>query len=210
MSHYVLGGITGGLGRKLFVLVPGAIAVGSTDCNMKSEVHVARWVGSLQPVDNEPIHIINATGISKSAMLHKLGYTDGDEIEVNLLGNVRLLKYLRHLFKTRPGSTFTMLGSVTSHTAPVGTAVYTASKMALGGLTMVAAREYAPWGRVNLLELGYFDAGLIEQVPDVPSLIKTIPMQRLGDATDLVEAWKFIIACQYVTGSVVRINGGLA
>lgn len=203
MANYILGGVTGGLGRQLLKLSPMSIPVGRQDCNVTNANSVQNWTESI--VDTVA-HVINLTGFSKSAMLHKSDPMDLIQaIDVNILGNVRLLKYLRPLFKARPGSTFTMVGSVTTNLAPAGTAIYTASKAALEGLCKVAAKEFAPFGRVNLLELGYFDAGIIDQVPIHPK----IPLARLGNAADLAAAWKFIRECEYLTGSIIPINGGL-
>lgn len=210
MSLYVLGGVTGGLGKELVSEVPGTIPVGRQDCDVADGQSVLNWTQSLASIN--ALHIINLTGVSVSSMLHKGAPMDWVHIlNVNLLGNAMLLKFLREKFKFRPGSTFTMVGSVTTKLGPAGTGVYTASKAALEGLCKVAAKEFAPFGRVNLLELGYFEAGLIKQIPNssLDVLEMMIPLQRLGTVDDLWKAWQFLIECQYVTGATIAVNGGL-
>ena len=203
--QYILGGVTGGLGKVLSDLTR-ATAVSRQQCDLGFDASVESWATSLY----ERTHIINLAGVSRNAMLHKGNEQDwADTVQVNLIGNMRLIKHCRSVFKEHPGSTLTLVGSVTTHSAPAGTGVYTATKSALEGLTRVASREYAPFARVNLLELGYYDQGMIKQV-DTTAIVKTIPLGRLGTANDLWEAWKFIIACQYVTGSIIPVNGGLA
>lgn len=207
-------GITGGLGNALFLshCEPLMLCVTRDKCDVVSDGCVKKWADSIASMLVEPFHILNATGLSVSGMLHKSAMYDESwrkMVDVNLLGNARLLKYLRPVFKERPGSTFTMLGSVTTRTKPVGTAIYTATKSALEGLTRVGACEMAPFARVNLLELGYFSSGMIRQVPDIEGLKAKIPLGRLGEAEDLWRAWQFVIECAYVTGAIIPVNGGL-
>lgn len=209
MNLYILGGLTGGLGKALWIRFSDSVAVGRRECEVTSNESVSGWVSCLEE-DDGPIHVINLTGISRSAMLHKGQKGDWDDmLDINLHGNARLLKFLRPVFKTHPGSSFTMIGSVTTALAPAGTAIYTATKAALEALARVAAREFAPFGRVNVIQLGYCDVGIIKQV-NTEALIPTIPLGRLGTAADLAEAWKFCMNCQYLTGATVPVNGGLA
>lgn len=223
MSLYILGGVTGGLGKELLGLVPNAVPVGRQDCDVQKEESVQNWTDSISrciskdeitqsfthipiPTFSNQMHVINLTGVSHSAMLHKGEVIDWcSMLSVNVIGNALLLKYLRPLFKGRPGSTFTMIGSVTTKLGPAGTGVYTASKAALEGLCKVAAKEFAPFSRINLLELGYFEAGIVNQVEDLPQ----IPLDRMGQPSELATAWEFVRNCQYLTGSTIEINGGI-
>ena len=43
------------------------------------------------------------------------------------------------------------------------------------------------------------------------ALLKQIPLGRIGSAEDVAEAVRFLVseAASYVTGQVVRVNGGL-
>ncbi len=209
MSMFVLGGGTGGLGRSVVELTK-AFAFGRDWCDVTSDGSVAAWAEDLLD-HKDDLHILNLTGAMSSSMLHKGNNIDWLKmLQVNVLGNARLLRVLRGVFKERPGSTFTMVGSVTSELGVVGTGIYSASKSALEGLTRVAAHEFAPFARVNLLHLGYCDVGMIKDVPNHDALIASIPLKRLGTAEDVAEAWKFFINCKYVTGAIVNVNGGLA
>jgi len=66
--------------------------------------------------------------------------------------------------------------------------------------------------RVNCLELGYFDMGMISQVPqDLAVCLKSeIPLGRWGTDAEAYDAVEFCLKCGYLTGSTVRVNGGLA
>jgi NAD(P)-dependent dehydrogenase (short-subunit alcohol dehydrogenase family) len=64
---------------------------------------------------------------------------------------------------------------------------------------------------VNALALGYFDVGMINVLtPELQDQIKArIPMKRFGDPRNVEQAIRFLIECDYVTGSVINMNGGL-
>lgn len=210
-GRFVLGS-TGGLGKQV-VRLTSAVGVGREWCNLESKPHdassPANWATSLDAIEGE-LHVLNLAGQTYSAMLHKDGEPDQQRLlNVNLMGNARLLKALRPVFKNHPGSTFTMVGSVTARLGTVGTGIYSATKSALEGLTRVAAHEFAPFARVNLLNLGYCDMGMIANVRNVAEVVASIPLRRLGTSADVAEAWKFFIACKYVTGAIVNVNGGL-
>ena len=207
----VIGG-TGGIGKELARVLM-AVTTNRALLNVESEESIAAWCAPERwTMENEPLHIVNATGVSISAMLHKAQLLDIEHmLRVNLISHVLLLKHLRPLFKQLlPGSTYTAIGSVTVDIAPVGTGVYTASKAALRGLVPIAAREFAPFARINLLEAGYTELGMIAQVPDHAALIRTIPVRRLGRIEDLKLACEYIMDNEYMTGSILKVNGGLA
>lgn len=203
-------GDTGGIGKELTRVLM-ASSTNRTMLNVVDEdsvaafFHQSRWV-----MENEPLHVVNATGMSVSSMIHKSDVAiAGWTLQVNVLANLLLLKHLRPLFKVLlPGSTFTMLGSVTVDLGTVGTGAYTASKAALRGLVKVAANEFSPFSRVNLLELGYSTMGMIKQVPI--DQLPPVPMGRLATIDDIAVAVEYIISSSYLTGAVLKVNGGLA
>jgi NAD(P)-dependent dehydrogenase (short-subunit alcohol dehydrogenase family) len=205
---FVLGGATGGLGKQV-VRISSAAGVGRSWCDLNNQESVTNWCASLSALDGE-IHILNLAGKMSSGMLHKASLLDWQlMLDTNVAGNALALSRLRAVFKSHPGSTYTMVGSVTAELGVIGTGLYSATKSALEGLTRVAAHEFAPFARVNLLHLGYCNAGMIAAVPNHEELIESIPLKRLGTAEDVAEAWKFFINCQYVTGAIVNVNGGL-
>lgn len=200
MTNLFVLGRSGGLGRNVMDITC-AVGVG--------RVSIPHWATSLDRVEGE-LHVINLTGQTYSAMLHKDSEDDAQRLlDTNIMHNVRVLKALRPIFKSHPSSTFTMVGSVTAQLGTVGTGVYSATKSALEGLTRVAANEFAPFARVNLLHLGYCDVGMIASVPNRDAVVAQIPLKRLGTAEDVAEAWRFFINCRYVTGAIVNVNGGL-
>ena len=216
----VLGGTTGGLGQPLHQQLCGIYAtehvvmsIGRNRCDVESEQSIEKFSEAVATgmVFQGPLHVVNATGVSISAMIHKASLIDINRmLRVNLVANILLLKHLRETFKNRRG-TFTMISSIAASDGPIGTAGYAASKAALNGLVKVAGREFARLHtRVNLIELGFCNVGMISQIQDLDGVQARIPLDRLGCATDVAEACRFLIECDWMTGATVKLNGGMA
>jgi 3-oxoacyl-[acyl-carrier protein] reductase len=219
-------GSTGGLGRRLLKLCEQQAhesswlfgrVLGATraDVDLTNEESIARFAAHVAETvpAGEPIKIINAAGISINALAHKMTLDDFQKsLQVNLIGNFLVIKHFQSLFKARPKSSVVILSSVVSETGVPGTIAYASSKSGLRGLCRVSSRELARFSTtVNLIELGYFEAGMIEQVPPdfQDSIKKEIPLGRFGTAEELMEACRFLLGCGYVTGAAIKVNGGL-
>lgn len=93
-----------------------------------------------------------------------------------------------------------------------GQAAYSAAKAGLNGLTMALARELGGLGiRVVALAPGYIDtASTREHVP--PAKLKeirsSVPLKRLGKMEEVAAAVKFVLANEYVNGTVLELDGG--
>jgi len=214
----IFGGATGGLGQPLHQALCAIYsssqvvsAIGRRHCDVESEASIRLLFESI--VCDGPLHIINATGVSISAMIHKTEALDfAKMLRVNLISNVFMLKHARPIYKAH-GGTFTMLSSICASDGPIGTGGYAATKAALVGLMRVASKEFAVLGtRINCLELGYFNRGMIEQIPGqhLQTIVDNIPLQDLGTVGALAEACRYVIDCEYVTGANLKLNGGMA
>ena len=96
-----------------------------------------------------------------------------------------------------------------------GQAPYVAAKAGIIGLTKTWAREYASRGvTVNAVSPGFIDTDMTAS--ELPAerraeLLKTIPLGRVGKPEDVAAAVAFLAGPggAYVTGQVLRVNGGL-
>jgi len=92
---------------------------------------------------------------------------------------------------------------------------YAVAKAGVSQITQFLAREWAPHNvRVNSILPGFFPAEQNRKVltPErTAAILGHTPMKRFGEATELVGAAVYLAsrhASSYVTGSVVRVDGG--
>jgi 3-oxoacyl-[acyl-carrier protein] reductase len=90
---------------------------------------------------------------------------------------------------------------------------YACSKTAIVRLTECLAAELAPSNiRVNAIAPGFIDVGMSKGMPDevTQNFIKQIPLGRLGDVSEIVNAALFLASpmASYITGHVLNVNGG--
>jgi 3-oxoacyl-[acyl-carrier protein] reductase len=94
-----------------------------------------------------------------------------------------------------------------------GQAAYSAAKAGLNGLTAALAKELGPTGvRVVALAPGYFDTASTREHVSAAKLkeIKgAVPLKRLGKIEEISSTVKFVLANQYVNGTVIELDGGL-
>lgn len=87
---------------------------------------------------------------------------------------------------------------------------YAASKAGIIGLTKTIARELAPKGiRCNAIAPGFIATDMTRLQTDNP-MVKTIPLGRMGKAEDVAQAAGYLAVAEYVTGEVLRVDGGIA
>ena len=89
---------------------------------------------------------------------------------------------------------------------------YPASKFAVNGLTVSLARELGPKGiRVNAVAPGITLTDMMKAVPKevIDTLIKQIPLRRLGQPEDIANAFVFLASdeASYITGVVLNVDG---
>ncbi len=113
------------------------------------------------------------------------------------------------------------IASVSAHLPLSRVVAYSAAKAAVLSLSRFLAREWAPQGvRVNTITPGFFPAEQNRRLlfnedgspsPRAETILAHTPMQRFGEAGELVGAAVFLASSQassYVTGSDLRVDGG--
>jgi acetoacetyl-CoA reductase len=105
------------------------------------------------------------------------------------------------------------IGSVNGQAGQYGQVNYAAAKSGIHGFTKALALEGAAKGiTVNAIAPGYVDTDMVRAVPEkvLEKIIATIPVGRLGYASDIARAVIFLVAddATFITGSTLSINGG--
>jgi NAD(P)-dependent dehydrogenase (short-subunit alcohol dehydrogenase family) len=117
----------------------------------------------------------------------------------------------RRMIDQGRGGAIINVTSVHEHIPLSGSAPYTASKHALGGLTKLMALELGPHGiRVNAVAPGQIATRMTGQEDEPPSP-SNVPLGRAGDAREVgaLIAWLASEGASYVTGASYVIDGGL-
>ncbi len=173
---------------------------------------VREWVRSIG-LKSENIILINCAGINYNSLAHKV---DIDEwvkvIQTNLIGTFFVINAFLPYMRDSGFGRIINISSVVSKLGIPGTSAYASSKSGLSGLMRVISSENATRGiTVNNINLGYFDIGMIEQIPIniLEGLVEKIPQKRLGVPEEILSTVKYIIETDYLTGTSIDINGGL-
>jgi 3-oxoacyl-[acyl-carrier protein] reductase len=164
------------------------------------------------------LHIlVNNAGIAVNGLV--LGGKDADwkrALEVNLNGTYYCCRAaLRALMKARDAGRIINITSITGEGGSAGQAPYVAAKAGIIGLTKTLAKEYASRGiTANAVSPGYIDTDMTaSELPPArrEELMKTIPLGRVGTPEDVAAAVAYLAGpgAAYVTGQVLRVNGGL-
>lgn len=159
--------------------------------------------------------LVNNAGISIDQLLLRVSAKDLEMTwATNVNGAVFCAKAcIRPMMKNRWGRIIN-LSSVVAESGNAGQAVYASSKAALLGLTRSLAREYASRGiTVNAVSPGFIETDMTADLPDAArqGIVNQTPLGRIGRPEEVAAAVVFLASEEagYITGQVVRVNGGM-
>ena len=164
------------------------------------------------------IHIlVNNAGVAVNGLT--LGGKDADfrrAVDVNLGGTFNCTRAaLRTLMRAPGGGRIIKIASIIGEGGSAGQGFYAAAKAGIIGFTKSWAREYASRGlTVNAVSPGVIATDMTDaEMPEArkAEVLTTIPLGRFGVPDDVAHAVVFLAGpkAAYITGQVVRVNGGL-
>jgi len=176
------------------------------------EAYIANTISTLGGLDIA----LNNAGIA--SMLQPLAETREEDFDrvmgINLKGTWLCMRAeLRHMLAQGSGNIINMASALSKTTYP-GSAFYTTSKHAVGGLTRNTAVEYAEQGiRINAICPGnvltpLLDGTVSQEVQQ--ELASKHPMKRLGTPEEIASAAVYLAsdASQFMTGVLLSVDGG--
>jgi NAD(P)-dependent dehydrogenase (short-subunit alcohol dehydrogenase family) len=159
--------------------------------------------------------LVNCAGItSKGATLDFPESRWLEILDTNLTGTFRGCQVFGSHMLSRKSGRIINIASLTTNLGLHEVAAYGASKAAIGTLTKTLAVEWSRHGvLVNAILPGVFRTPLNSQFLDTArgrELLLRTPMQRFGDARELVGAAVYLAsaASSFVTGSLLVVDGG--
>lgn len=167
------------------------------------------------------VHIlVNNAGVESGAKTYMM--IDEDDWDSVLDTNLKSVWMMSKAFTERVlanelgGGNIINISSLTDTRTIKGQFPYSVSKGGVTRMTEVMALEAARYGiRVNALAPGYIltdVSRILLESEAAPTFRKAIPMRRFGDFSDLDGPLLMLAsgASSYMTGSVIRIDGGHA
>lgn len=158
--------------------------------------------------------LVNNAGILRDALV---GMIDDDlvteTLAVNTAGPIHHLQAAARLMR-RNGGSIINVSSIIGRRGNVGQVVYSASKAAVIGMTLAAAKELAPRGiRVNAVAPGFIDTDMTRALPPekFDERVASVAMGRAGTPDDVAQTILFLASdlSTYVTGQVLGVDGGM-
>lgn len=157
--------------------------------------------------------LINCAGITRDKLLAMMREDDFDAvIATNLKGTWNMIRQCCGIFIRNKGGSIVNVSSVVGLTGNAGQSNYSASKAGIIGLTKSTAKELAAKNiRCNAVAPGFIATDMTKDLggEDSPWL-KLIPLARAGEAEEVAEAIVFLADAAYITGEVLRVDGGMA
>ncbi|MBO6088888.1 MAG: 3-oxoacyl-ACP reductase FabG [Lachnospiraceae bacterium] len=155
--------------------------------------------------------LINNAGITRDGLLAMMKENDYDAVlDTNLKGAFNMIRHLSGMFIRNREGCIINISSVAGILGNPGQCNYSASKAGLIGLTKSVARELAPKGiRCNAVAPGFIATAMTENQIENP-LLNSIPLGRMGYTDDVAEAVEYLVFASYVTGEVLKVDGGIA
>ncbi len=215
------------LGADVAVIYAGNAVAAETVCNKcrqeygveakAYQCNVADFSAAKETVakikaDFKTAHIlVNNAGITRDGLLAMMKEEDFDDVlDTNLKGAFNMIRHITGLFIRGREGCIVNITSVAGLMGNAGQCNYSASKAGLIGLTKSVAKELAPKGiRCNAVAPGFIATDMTGDQTDNP-LLKMIPLGTMGEAEDVAEAVAYLATAKYVTGEVLRVDGGIA
>ena len=151
--------------------------------------------------------LVNNAGVTKDGLLMKMSEEDFSRVvDTNLKGTFNCIRHVSRMMLRQRSGRIISLSSVVGLRGNAGQANYAASK---------AGKELASRGiTVNAIAPGFIKTNMTDVLSDKvkENISASIPMGSMGTAEDVAKAAAFLASdgARYITGQVLRVDGGMA
>lgn len=158
--------------------------------------------------------LVNNAGITNDKLVLQMGENDFDSvIDTNLKGAFNMIKHCYRNFMKKKYGKIINISSVSGIIGNAGQANYSSAKAGIIGLTKTVAKELASRNVCcNAIAPGFIKTDMTESFQDNENVLSSIPLKRMGSADEVANLAAFLASdlSDYITGEVIRIDGGLA
>ena len=180
------------------------------DVSKRKEVH--NMVQNIFKENGKIDVLINNAGISQEKMF--IDVTDEDwnrMIDTNLYSVFcTIQEVLPDMVKRKQGCIIN-ISSVWGMVGASCESVYSVSKAGVDAITKSLAKELGPSNiRINSIAPGIIDTEMNKNLSnrEIEDLVEEIPLERIGETSDITKCIEWLISDKYTTGQVISINGG--
>ncbi|WP_069130990.1 3-oxoacyl-[acyl-carrier-protein] reductase [Rhodohalobacter halophilus] len=188
-----------------------AIQADATDFSKAEEV-IAKVVEEWGALDV----LINNAGITKDNLILRMNEEQWDAvINTNLKSVFNYSKAAAKPMMRARGGSIVNIGSVVGISGNAGQSNYSASKAGLIGFTKSYAKELASRNiRANVVAPGYITTEMTQDLDEkvLESIREETPLGRAGNPEEVSNVVAFLASdlSSYITGEVIRVDGGMA
>jgi 3-oxoacyl-[acyl-carrier protein] reductase len=194
---------------------PGRIIAVQADAGNYKEAR--QTVDSVQETLGGLDGIVLNAGITHDQLLVMTAEESWDEvISTNLKGTFNYARASIYRMIQQRSGRIVCVSSVSGAVMGVaGQTSYASTKAAQIGFVKSLSKEVASYGiTVNAVAPGFIETDIWHAIPPArrATLLKTIPLQRLGQPEEVAATIRFLLSpdASYITGSVLVIDGGLS
>lgn len=182
-------------------------------CDVADFAKVKETVGEVKKEFGTVNILVNCAGITRDKLLAMMSEEDFDAVvNTNLKGTFNFIRRCAGLFIRNKGGSIVNVSSVVGLGGNAGQANYAATKAGVIGLTKSVAKELSAKNiRCNAVAPGFIATDMTKDLAAADDVwMKQIPLARAGEAEEVADAIVFLCGASYITGEVLRVDGGMA
>lgn len=208
------GGIGNAISRRFAAEGYAVTATGRDEFDLADPAAIDRWFATNDPAFDVLVH---SAGVNRPALFTELDMATIEAgMEANLMGFLRVLKYVVPGMTAKRSGRITVVSSLYGFLSRRGRITYAMAKHALNGAVKTLAIELGPQGiLVNSVAPGFVMTNMTRANNDdatIQRLVSGIPLGRMAEPEEIADVVYFVSSPQnrYLTGQDLVVDGGFS